>query len=226
MSLRVFIGHDPREQDAYDVCVASLYKHASITLDIQPISRLTLGPLYTRPTDRADSGQLWDGISNAPMATEFSLARFWTPLLADYEGWALFCDCDFMFRADVAELLSLADDSYALMVVKHFYDQKTGVKMDGRIQTKYNRKNWSSLMLMNCGHSGNLALNMPMLNTVTGKYLHQFEWLQDRDIGQLPFEWNWLNLNAKAVHFTNGTPSMAGHEVQPYADEWRSYLGQ
>jgi hypothetical protein len=221
---KVFIGHDPREQRSYDVCVASLYKHSSVDVDVSEVSRPTLGPLYSRPTEKDGCGQLWDVISNAPMATEFSLARFWVPFLADYRGWALFCDCDFMFRADVAELFALADDRYAVMVVKHFYDQQTGIKMDGRLQTVYPRKNWSSLMLFNCGHSSNLALSLERLNNARGKDLHQFDWLQDSDIGQLPINWNWLDLSAKAVHFTAGSPDMPGYENQPYADEWRSYV--
>ena len=43
MTLKIFIGWDEREQEAYDVCVKSLLKHSSVQLDIQPIiNRLLL----------------------------------------------------------------------------------------------------------------------------------------------------------------------------------------
>ena len=34
MTLKIFIGWDSREQDAYDVCIKSLKEHASQDLDI------------------------------------------------------------------------------------------------------------------------------------------------------------------------------------------------
>ena len=40
--------------------------------------------------------------------TEFTFTRF--PVFKDYTGWALFIDCDFIFKQDVADLFALADD--------------------------------------------------------------------------------------------------------------------
>ena len=96
--------------------------------------------------------------------------------------------------------------------------------MDGQTNMSYLRKNWSSLMLWNCEHRSNKALSLAYINTTTGRALHGFEWLADRDIGSLPIEWNWLDLEPKAVHMTQGTPDMKGHENTAYADEWRAYL--
>ena len=42
MDLKVFIGWDSREQDAYDVCVHSLTKHSSIDLEIVPLIKADL----------------------------------------------------------------------------------------------------------------------------------------------------------------------------------------
>ncbi len=37
-----------------------------------------------------------------PLAsTEFTYSRFFTPWLAGYKGWALFCDCDFLFLGEL-----------------------------------------------------------------------------------------------------------------------------
>ena len=42
MSLKIFIGWDSRETEAYKVCVKSLKKYASQELDITPIVKDTL----------------------------------------------------------------------------------------------------------------------------------------------------------------------------------------
>jgi hypothetical protein len=210
------------------VCIASLRAHARESFAVQPINSRLLGSIYYRPEKRHGDGTRWDVISNAPMATEFSIARFFVHHL-QRNGWALYCDCDFLFRAPVEELFALADPRYAVMVVKHPEFSGGGVKMDGQRQTSYPRKNWSSLMLINCGHPAVQSLSVRALNETSGLSLHQFLWASEDDIGALPFEWNVLvGVSAdypapKAAHFTLGVPSMKGYEDQPFADEWRSY---
>lgn len=225
--LRVWVGYDPREHAAWEVCRASIYRHASVPVDVQPLvlDELRAAGLYTRPTEVRDGGQLWDVISRAPMSTEFSLSRFLVPYLAGYRGWALFCDCDFLFRCDVAELFSAGDDACAVHVVKHNHQPRETAKMDGRMQTRYARKNWSSLMLWNCAHVGAQFLTPHRANNMRGADLHGLEWLMPSEIGALAGDWNYLVLrDPSAVHFTEGTPDMPTHEAQPFADEWRSYL--
>lgn len=231
MKLRVYIGWDPRETDAYAVAERSLKRHASIELEVQPLimSDLHRRALYMRETE-VRHGHLWDTISGAPMATEFALTRFLVPALADWKGWALFCDCDFLFRADVAELLEHCDHGQALACVQHQHEPTETVKMDGQRQTNYARKNWSSFALWNCGHLKH-AGQVDRVNRWPGLWLHQFRWLDNLDIGALPPAWNWLEgssdsaVEPKAVHYTRGVPSMAGYENAPYAREWRAALG-
>ena len=231
MDCEFFFGFDPREVAAYQVCVQSLRARSRAVPRIHPLLEPHLRGLglYRRRHERRD-GRLWDTISGAPMATEFAITRFLTPVVASSE-WAVFSDCDFLWRADVAELIGLADPRYAVMVVKHDYKPVEGTKMDGQIQTSYPRKNWSSLMLWNCRHPAHSVLP-DLINTWTGRQLHGFGWLTDDLIGKLPPEWNWLEghssmeLNPKAVHFTRGTPDMPGYENVPYADEWRAINAQ
>ena len=86
--------------------------------------------------------------------------------------------------------------------------------MDGKEQHIYPRKNWSSLIMFNCGHELNQKLTPQEVNTKSGRWLHTFQWLPEKeaDIGSIPEEWNWLDnhsssdLNAKNVHFTTGGP--------------------
>ena len=220
MTLKVFIGWDSREQDAYDVCVKSLKEHASQDLDIVPIIRDTLIETgeYYRPQPEAGS-------------VEFTYTRFLTPYLADHKGWALFIDCDFLFTKDVAELFAMADDKYALMCVKHDYVPRNAVKMDGQKQVSYPRKNWSSCILWNCGHPSNKALTKDIVSSESGAFLHRFQFLEDEEIGEIPLEWNWLEgeydkpeVPPAVIHFTNGGPWFENWQDVDYADLWRSYL--
>lgn len=224
--MKVFIGFDPREQKAYQVAEASIRKHSSMLLDVQPLvlEHLRWKGIYTRPTEMRD-GRLYDVISQAAMSTEFALTRFAVPTLANYAGPALYIDCDVLFKGDVAELLTLLDEKYAVMVVPHAHYPTVGTKMDGQIQTSYPRKNWSSLMLFNCGHLKH-AGQVDRLNRWPGLWLHQFKWLADEDIGFLPHAWNVLEGEdeVKMFHMTRGTPEMPGYEAIKYAQEWRSYL--
>lgn len=234
--LRIFIGWDRREVASSQVCARSLVKHSSMPLDIRPLilPHLQATGLYTRPTKSRNRFDLWDEISRHRMATDHAISRFLVPHLAGYSGWALWMDGDVLARADISELFGLGDPRYAVMVVKHDHKPVEMSKMDGQAQVHYGRKNWSSVMLFNCGHPANRALTLEMVNTARGLSLHQFGWLRDELIGELPPEWNFLvgyNDVAKTgapklAHFTNGTPDMGGHMNQPYADEWRSTLAE
>lgn len=230
MDIEIFIGWDPREQLAWKVCARSLLRSASLPPALAPITRARLESegLYRRPTEMR-GGSLWDVVSEAPMSTEFALARFFVPFVAR-APWALFVDGDFMFRSDVAGLLECADPRHAVQVVKHDHRPSETVKMDGQPQIAYDRKNWSSCVLWNLRHAGSRRLLMSDLTTRPGLWLHQFGWLKEHEIGELPLEWNWLEgssdpgIEPKAVHFTRGTPDMPGYENVRYATEWRSHL--
>jgi hypothetical protein len=215
--LRVYIGWDRREDIAYRVARHSLLEHASIPVSVQPIKLddLISAGLYTRDPD--------------PLAsTEFTYSRFLTPYLAGYQGWALFCDCDFLFFGDVAELESHIDDRIAVACVKHDFRPKNSVKMDGKIQTSYPRKNWSSFMLFNCSHPSTRRLTVERVNRESGAYLHRMRWAEDHEIGEIPTDWNWLEGwneppargRPRAVHFTNGGPWFEEWRDVTYAREW------
>ena len=239
--MQIFIGYDPNEVRAYDVFEYSLRRRSSSPLDIRPVKldACRNAGLFWRKFD-VSNGKIFDLISQAPCATEFSITRFITPHLAS-EPWALFVDCDMLARADIAGLFELADPKYAVMVTKHVHLVTDGsAKMDGQIQTSYSRKNWSSCMLFNVNHPSNRALTVDMVNSVPGRDLHNFRWLKDEEIGELPLSWNHLAgyalpvsgdgmiypqydyAHIHNVHFTEGMPFMAGYENCPFAEEWRA----
>lgn len=215
--LEVFIGWDSREADAFRVAEFSLRRHSSIALIVTPLVQADLRGrgLYHRADD--------------PLAsTEFTYTRFLAPHLARTDGWAIFCDCDFLWLGDVAELLALARPDKALYCVKHSHVPTETTKMDGAIQTVYPRKNWTSLMLFNNSHPAVRRLTPDVVNRATGKFLHRMEWLADDDIGGLPETWNWLEGWSqkparglpKAIHYTRGGPWFPQWRGVGYADLW------
>ena len=215
--MRVFIGYDSREDIAFRVCESSIRKHSKIPIDVWPIKQQEMRErnLYWRDHD--------------PLAsTEFSFTRFLTPHLAGYKGWVLFCDCDFFFRKDISGLRDYMDPEKAVMVVKHEYNPPEKIKMDGKVQTQYTRKNWSSFMLINCEHPSVQALTPDVVNRQTGLYLHRFQWLDNKHIGELPMTYNYLEgwhtkqdcEDPIAVHFTRGGPWFKDYMQVEYGDEW------
>lgn len=212
--LDVYIGYDRQEVVAYHVLVQSILERCSRPVRFTPINLQNLKGLFEREPA-------------ATQSTEFSFSRFLTPYLSDYDGWSLFMDCDMLARADIAELFALADDRYAVMVAQHDYAPRDTVKFLDHVQTRYEKKNWSSVMLLNNARCR--ALTPQYVNEASGLQLHQFHWLEAEDqIGALPLEWNWLvgeygfNAEARIAHFTRGGPYFEAYADCDYADEWRA----
>lgn len=220
--LRVYIGYDSRETDAFAVADKTARSFGCDTIPVYE-DRLRASGLLSRPTDRR--GVSWDLNSSAPQSTEFAVSRFYVPLLA-HHGWCLAVDCDVVFLRDPQEIFRLRDISKAVQVVKHPPLRKTGTKMDGQPQTSYPRKNWSSVVLWNCEHPANRRLNLTMLNQWPGRDLHAFAWLADDEIGDLPPEANWLvGVQEKparpiVAHFTEGGPWIAGWNEREHDSIW------
>lgn len=237
--LTVVIGHDYREQEPYDVCEFSLRRRSARPLNIVRLQERDLRRegIYTRPYRVDEAGQFHDERDGRPFSVAFSFARFLTPLVARSNGcpsgWALFCDCDFLFLRDVADLFALADPSKAVMVVQHRHEPANIAKMDGVEQARYRRKNWSSLMLWNLDHEANDALTPRQVNVMPGRYLHGLDWLSDDLIGALPERWNWLAgvspttgqavESPAAIHFTDGGPWFADKQ---HVDHARDYIAE
>jgi hypothetical protein len=173
--LRIFIGYDPIEAVAFHTLSHSILRRASIPVSIAPVMQSQLKGLYARPRGSTES-------------TEFSLTRFLVPALSDFRGWSIFMDCDMLCRVDVAALQhEIARQSdRAVLVCKHDYIPKTERKFLGQVQTKYPRKNWSSLMAINNERCH--ALTPDYVNRASGLELHRFAWLKDEDIGSLTLD--------------------------------------
>ena len=218
--MKVFIGYDPREDMAYQVCKHSILKHQP-DADVRPLiqTELRQAGWYKRPVDKLAS-------------TEFTFTRFLVPELTNFRGWALFMDCDMILTTDIAELFAQADDKYAVMCVQHDYTPKEGFKMDGQKQTIYPRKNWSSVVLWNCGHPSNRVVDQDQINSLelNGAYFHRFSWLKDDEIGELDHTWNYLVgvyddiENPKLIHYTEGGPWFENYRDCEFNELWKQEL--
>jgi len=216
--IRIYVGWDSREDIAYQVCRHSIVERASKPVEVIALrqEQLRAAGLYRRAAD--------------PLAsTEFTYTRFLVPHLTGFEGWAIFCDCDFLWLGDIQELIAQIDNRYALMCVHHDHCPPEAVKMDGCKQTVYPRKNWSSMVLYNCAHPKNRALTPDVVNSESGAFLHRFKWLEDEDIGAVSETWNWLDgwsrppadgLPPKVTHYTRGGPWFDNWQDVAYAAEW------
>lgn len=211
--INVFSGHDAREAIGWHVFAASLFDHAS-----KPVA-----------LHRLDACGLPQG-SNA-----FTLSRFLVPYFMGFKGHAIFMDgADMLMLGDIAELDALFDPQYAVQVVKHDYKTRNPRKYLGTAMEcdnpDYERKNWASVMLINCEHElwrwANPAL-LPARKTLSTL---QVRWLFDYEIGALPDAWNRLVdegqplEGAKVAHFTAGVPCFPQCGGVPGADLWFAQL--
>lgn len=207
---RVFIGYDPNEVAAYHVLAHSIIRHASAPVSITPL-KLSQLPMWRERHEF--------------QSTEFSFSRFLVPHLSGYQGWSLFLDCDMLVTRDIVELFQQANERYAVQVVQHDYEPTTERKFLDQVQTRYPRKNWSSVILFNNSHCR--ILNPMMVNLMTGLELHRFTWISNCQIGPITPEWNYLvgeeqkpDTVPANIHWTLGGPWFEAYHDADYADLW------
>jgi lipopolysaccharide biosynthesis glycosyltransferase len=217
--IRVFIGYDEREAIAFHVACQSIICNTKTDVQITPLvtDSLRYAGIYNRPADPK--------ASNA-----FSYTRFMVPYLSGYVGKSIYMDPDVIVLADLRELLAECEDVMTpVWVAKHDYDPKRELKYFGAKQYKYPRKNWSSIMVFE-NSACQFQLHPENVNQKSPQWLHQFGWVGDRNIGEIPIEWNWLvdeyehNDNAKLLHYTNGIPPTQHKNQTDHQADWDKYL--
>ena len=210
--IRIFVGWDPNEPVAYHVCCESIIRHTSRPVQITPLALNTVKSLYVE--------------THTDGSNQFVYSRFLVPWLCSWQGHAIFLDGDMLLRGDIAELWDLKRYDVGAQVVQHDYKTKYPRKYMGAKNENYPAKNWSSVILWNCGYSPNRVLTPQYVGEATGETLHRFQWLQPEKVGALPAEFNHLtmeyapNPSAKIAHYTVGTPCFEGYEAQEHAQEW------
>jgi hypothetical protein len=206
----LFCGYDPREAAGYHTFCASVIKRASKPVSFRPLAAMGL-----------------------PQGTNtFTLSRFLVPYLMNFKGRAIFADaCDMLMLGDVAELDALFDEDFAVQVVQHpeytsQHERKyIGTEMECE-QSNYWRKNWASVMLLNCEHPAWAGMTPGEVAQFTPMDLLQFEYVSNRNIGSLPSQWNVLidegqdDVGAKLLHWTAGLPTFAHYRNARRSRDW------
>ena len=213
--INLYNGVDRYEYAAYYVAAHSAMKRCSVPLSITPLYKHNLKKCLWRERHPLQS-------------TDFSFSRFLVPYLSGYVGKSIFIDCDMLVNVDLNELIKWTEKNdrfRAVWCVKHDYVPKTEKKFLGQVQSKYAKKNWTSVMVFE--NSLCDTLTPEYVNAASGLDLHQLKWLEnDYMIGELPLEWNWLvgeyekNDNAKIYHWTLGTPCFDDYKNCMHADLW------
>lgn len=211
--INIFIGYDANEEVAYHVLSASIIRRSTKPVSITPINLNSIKSIFNRER-------------NPLQSTDFSFSRFLAPYLSNYEGWSIFMDCDMLVLDDIAKLWQLRDENYSLMCVHHNHVPSENSKFLNQTQTKYERKNWSSVMLMN--NAKCTALTPEYVETASGLDLHRFRWIEDERIGEIPHRWNHLvdydpDLPLDEIsnlHYTEGGPYFDDYKNCGYSNEW------
>lgn len=211
--MKIFIGWDSREDIAYKVCKKSIQLHNN-DVEIYPIKQNYLRELgiYTRDDPLA--------------STEFTITRFLTPYLSGYSGISIFMDCDMLIQVNIEEVLKEIDYKNSVTCVQHAqYSPNSDIKMDGRVQYSYPKKNWSSFMVFNCAHPDiKYNLTLDAINKSSPKYLHRMEWASS--IGNISHTWNYLVgyysdiEKPNVLHYTDGGPWFENYKDCEFSKNW------
>jgi len=200
---RVFIGWDPRDQEAAELCRYTLLKNSTLPLTVQFLK-----------LEDCVNGQLYKRKEDAEASSQYTYLRYYIPHLMAHKGLAVYCDPGCIWLSDIRELFQHTSDRAAIHLVKHNYKPTAEFKLDNKPQHQYRKKAWTSVMLLNCSHSSHKKLTAEMVNTSSAQYLHNLEWLNNNDIWSLDPAWNWIpglykesnDGTPKVIHFTEGGP--------------------
>lgn len=220
--IRLFVGHDPREEVGSHVFVSSVLQHASCPVQITHLHTPALEGVF---------GKTFAQGSNA-----FTASRFLVAALCDFAGPpAVFVDgADMLCRTDIAKIVESASKTRPVSVVKHVYKTKNKTKYRGTLMEcenrDYERKQWASVMVINPWHYAWRRLTPDKVAETPLLDLLQFKFLEDEQIADLPMEWNWLadeygrNEDAKLLHWTAGVPGFPYYANSAHAEEWHAQL--
>jgi len=209
--MRIFIGSDSRHPQATKVVRKSILDNGDHEVMSLVKAQLVKRGIYGRKDVPNES-------------TEFSFTRFYTPLCNNWNGVAIFCDNDFVWKCNPEEVVQYLGDK-TVAVVKHDLDNVKGTKMDGVKNKMYPKKCWSSLMVFNCEKLKGI-LTKEYLDNATPQQLHQFEWIDESEIAEIPVDYNHLvgyyekHDNIKAIHYTNGGPWFDKYKDGELSEEW------
>jgi hypothetical protein len=125
-------------------------------------------------------------------------------------------DNDFIFTKNILPMFYYLNPEDAIACIKYPHYEHDESKFDGEINIDYPCKLWSSMMFFNNSHEDCKKLTPEVVNTWTGKQLHQFDWTDA--ISEIPQKYIFVegydNPEEKwdytGVHYTRGGPWIDG----------------
>lgn len=198
----VYIGYDSTHKGLEDLCQFAIEERClSENLPVPKINILNHRDIevYDRPYSQ--------------QSTEFTYSRFLVPYLENYEGYSIFIDNDILLtEGQIYTFFMHLNLDDAVACVKYPSFDAVGTKFKQQKNVSYDKKLWSSLMVFNNSHPDCKKLSPHVVNTETGKYLHQFEWtdkisnIPDAYILTSGYDTEHEKPGHLAVHYTNGGP--------------------
>lgn len=245
MTYHIFIGYDEREHEPFQVAKHTLEKHAKVPFKIHRLHHRELreSGLFNRSWTVDDKGQFVDNVDGKPFSTQFSHTRFLVPELwrnipdTDKNPLVMFVDCDFLWRSNIGKMFfdietkkQLSEGTAPVYCVQHDYKPQTTVKMDNVQQSLYNMKLWSAMMVFDMEHPDNSKLTPEVVNTETGRWLHNFGWIENQHtIGTVSENWHFVPNHSEsrtksvdAIHYTEGGPWFKAYRNSKYSGLWLS----
>jgi hypothetical protein len=208
--LNLFCGYDEREQIGFHVFTSSVIRRSTVPVALTPISNLSF---------KCGSNK-------------FTVSRFAIPALMNFTGRAIFMDgSDMLMVSDIALYKKTLDDmTDAVAVVKHQYETKhsrkyIGTDMECRNED-YERKNWASMMMINCEHPSWRQMTMERIAEEKVIDLLQLKFLKDEEIAELDQSYNLLIDEdqdvggAKLLHWTAGIPWFESYRTARGSEHW------
>lgn len=183
--IRIFVGTDCNNCDLESQAVLeySIRKHASQPVEIVWMQQAKTGP--------------WSGWRTASARTPFSHYRWSIPAVCGYQGKAIYCDSDFIFIADVAELWNQDVPGVFLL--------KMGKKEGAKLKT--------CCLLFDCAHAKGHVPGLDKLRGMDDAQGRMLEYFRTRPalIGSYQGDWNAVDLKGydslddpriKAIHYS------------------------
>lgn len=195
--IRVFVGYEAVQNIGFLVLVHSIFARCSRPVQVTKLDRYQIERVCQIPKKGAH---------------EFTFSRFMIPYLCNYEGWAIYIDCDQMLVDDIAKLWDMQRDGVSVFHADHKGERQ--------------QKNKCSVMLMNCADGK--ILTPEYVNSSSWSHLHGLEWAKKTET--FPIRWNYLVSQypeipveqVSLLHFTDGGPwdQKKPHQVKDFRSVW------
>jgi glycosyltransferase involved in cell wall biosynthesis len=192
-TIRVYVGTDRSQLLAVPVLEHSIKRHTTAKVEVIPMLDLPV-PVPKDPRNGQRTG--------------FSFSRFCIPMLAGYQGKAIYMDADMLVFRDISELWNIPFDGAKVVIQQEVkYEDVTTRKVGAPKQ----RKKQCAVMLLDCDQ-----LDWDIEDIVAGmdrgeydyeQLMHDLCILDESEVKYgVPFEWNSLehwDSETRLIHYTD-----------------------